>query len=363
MKKLLAILVVFSLVLLAACGSGGSNGGNNNNNNNNSSSSTTSGSGGSSGGNSGQAENKQDKVEPTVLKMNLVISNTDKTWPLWEEFAKELEEKSEGTLKVEMYPTESLGKTTDMIEAISKGAPILQDSDPSHLAAYVPDFAIFMHPYLFKEPNDIEQAWKSEIGQRMSGELEDKGLKIVTMVYFGTRHLISDRPVVTRADTKNMKIRNAPTKMWNEVTKTLGGNPTNTAWSEVYSALSQGVADGAESPLSLLYSAKLYEVRKNISLTGHLVATTSIVMSKQVYDSLPEQAKKAIDEVGSAYPAKRAGQIVALEQEFRELLEAEGVVFNDVEKDEFIEAAKNVSQAFPEWTPGLYEDMLKAIED
>lgn len=348
MKRLLATFLIISLAFLTACG-----GGNNN----------TPAPGGNTGGDNNAGQNTQDQVEPTVLKMNMVISNTDKTWKFWEEFAQELEEKSEGTLKVEIYPTESLGKTTDMIEAISKGAPILQDSDPSHLADYVPDFAVFMHPYLFKEPNDIEQAWKSEVGQRMSKELEDKGLKIVTMVYFGTRHLISDREVVTRDDTKNMKIRNAPTKMWNEVTKTLGGNPTNTAWSEVYSALSQGVADGAESPLSLLYSAKLYEVRKHISLTGHLVATTSIVMSKEVYDNLPEQAKKAIDEVGSSYPPKRAAQVIEVEQEFRELLEAEGVKFNEVEKDQFIEAAKNVSDAFPEWTPGLYEEMLKAIED
>jgi TRAP-type C4-dicarboxylate transport system substrate-binding protein len=159
-----------------------------------------------------------------------------------------------------------------------------------------------------------------------------------------------------------MKIRNAATKMWNEVTKTLGGNPTNTAWTEVYSALSQGVADGAESPLSLLYSPKLFETRDHISLTGHLVATTSVVMSQQVYDSLPEQAKKAIDEVGSAYPAKRATQIQEIEKEYRTKLEEEGVKFNEVEKDAFIEASKNVTNAFPEWTPGLYDKMIQAIE-
>lgn len=311
---------------------------------------------------SGNGNEKGDKAEPVVLKMNMVPSNTDPTYPLWEEFAKELEDASQGTLKVEVYPSETLGKTTDMIETISKGAPVLQDSDPSHLSDYVADFSVFMHPYLFKKPEDIEKAWKSVEGKRLEQELEAKGLKIVTMVYFGTRHLLSDREVTTRDDTKGMKIRNAPTKMWNEVTKTLGGNPTNTAWTETYSALSQGVADGAESPLSLLYSSKIYETREHISLTGHLVATTSIVMSKQVYDSLPEQAKKAIDEVGSSYPAKRAPQIMEVEKEYRAKLEAEGIKFNEVEKEAFIEASKNVSKAFPEWTPGLYDKMVEAIE-
>jgi TRAP-type transport system periplasmic protein len=340
MRKVLSVLMVFALVLLAGCA--GQN-----------KTSTES---------SGNAAKEGEKAEPVVLKMNMVPSNTDPTYPLWEEFAKELEGASEGTLKVEIYPSETLGKTTDMIETISKGAPVLQDSDPSHLSDYVPDFSVFMHPYLFKKPEDIEKAWKSEEGKRLEQELEAKGLKIVTMVYFGTRHLLSDRAVTTRDDTKDMKIRNAATKMWNEVTKTLGGNPTNTAWTEVYSALSQGVADGAESPLSLLYSSKLFETRDHISLTGHLVATTSVVMSQQVYDSLPEQAKKAIDEVGSAYPAKRATQIQEIEKEYRTKLEEEGVKFNEVEKDAFIEASKNVTNAFPEWTPGLYDKMIQAIE-
>ncbi len=299
---------------------------------------------------------------PTLLRMNMVVSNQDAHFPLWQQFAKELEETAQGTLKVEVLPTEALGKTVDMIQAISRGAPILQDCDPSHLSNYVPDYACFMHPFLFKKPEDIEKAWKSELGRKLEGELNKKGLRTVTAVYFGTRHLISDKEVKTRADTAGMKIRNAPTKMWNEVSKTLGGNPTNTAWSEVYSALSQGVADAAESPLSLLYSAKLYEAKKRISLTGHLVATTTIVMSQKVYDGLPEVARKAIDQVGGAYPAKRAPQILEIEKEFRTKLEGLGVKFNDVDKTAFIEAAREVSKAFPEWTPGLYDQMLKAIQ-
>jgi len=296
-----------------------------------------------------------------ILKFNSVLPGTDKAFGYWSEFAKEIGDASNGSVKIEMYPTESLGKTVDMIEAISKGAPILQDCDPSHLANYVPDFSVFMHPFLFQKPGDIEKAWKSDLGKELSAKLEAKGIKIVTLVYFGTRHLISDRPVTKRSDTQNMKIRNAPTKMWNEVSRVLGGNPTNTAWSEVYTALSQGVANGAESPLTLLYSAKLYEPRKNIALTGHLVATTAIVMSKAVYDSLDPAGKKAIDEIGGAYPAKRIPLVTALEQETRAKLEGLGVKFTEVEKGDFIEAAKDVSKSFPEWTPGLYERMVAEL--
>src|SRR5699024_12325805 len=91
---------------------------------------------------------------PTELKLNLAVAESDPTYPLWEEFAEDIEEASEGTLKVEIYSSESLGDTSNMIEKISKGTPVLQDSDHSHLSDYVDDFTIFMHPYLFKEPED-----------------------------------------------------------------------------------------------------------------------------------------------------------------------------------------------------------------
>lgn len=299
---------------------------------------------------------------PTLLRMNMVVSNQDKTFPLWQDFAKELEAASNGTLKVEIFPSETLGKTVDMIDTISRGAPVLQDSDPSHLSNYVPDFSTFMAPYLVKKPEDIERLWNSDLVKGMEAKLAEKGLRVVTLVYFGTRHLLSNREVKSRADTSGMKIRNAPTKMWNEVSKVLGGNPTNTAWSEAYSALEQGVADGVEAPLSLLYSSKLYETRPNISLTGHLVATTSIIMSQKVYDSLPDDAKKAIDTVGHAESAKRIPKIQALETEFRKTLEEKGIHFNDVDKSSFIEAAATVPAAFPEWTPGVYDKMLDVIK-
>ena len=154
----------------------------------------------------------------------------------------------------------------------------------------------------------------------------------------------------------------SPSSMWNEVSKTLGGNPTNTAWSEAYSALEQGVADGVEAPLSLLYSSKLYETRPNISLTGHVVATTSILMSQKVYDSLPDDAKKALDTVGRAESAKRIPKIQALETEFRKTLEDKGIRFNDVDKSSFFEAAAKVPDAFPEWTPGVYDKMNDIIK-
>jgi len=300
--------------------------------------------------------------EPTLLRMNMFPSTQDPYWPLWEQFAQDIEKESNGTLRIELHPAEALGTATNMIEAISRGAPILQDSDPSHVFNYVPDFAIFTAPYVIKKPEDIEKAWNSDFVVELEKELQAKGLRFVTMSYFGTRNILTNKQIFTRADTAGLKMRNAPTRMWNEVTKVLGGNPTTTAWTETYSALEQGVADTVEAPLGLLYSSGLTEVRPYISLTEHVLVTSSIIMSQQVYESLPEDAQKALDKVGRAYPSARLEGALAIEAEYRKLLEDKGIIFNEVDKSGFIEAAASITDAFPEWSEGLYDRMIKAIE-
>ncbi|WP_417241208.1 TRAP transporter substrate-binding protein DctP [Celeribacter halophilus] len=298
---------------------------------------------------------------PTLLRLNLVVSNQDPTFVMWRDFGNRIEDASEGTLKIEVYPNEQLGKTVDMIEAVSRGAPILQDSDPTHYYNYVPEFASMMAPFLLQKPDDIGALWNSDLVAGWEKTLQSNGLRVLTMTYFGTQQLLSARQVHVRDDAKGMKIRNAPTKMWNEVGRVLGGNITNTAFSEVYSALSQGVADGAFAPLPMLYASRWYETQPYISLTAHLMSITTITMSQALYEKLPEPAKRALDEVGRGYTAIRQPQMETVEMEYRKKLEEAGIVFNEVDRASFMAAAADTPKQFPEWRPDLYEKINEIL--
>ncbi|WP_462421298.1 TRAP transporter substrate-binding protein DctP [Salinicoccus sp. Marseille-QA3877] len=305
----------------------------------------------------GEGEN-----EATLLRMNMVIAESEDSYAVWEQYAEDLEEASEGTLEVEVYPSEQLGNAADVIEQISQGAPIMMHSDPSQYGEYVDDYSIYMHPYLLKEPDDIDTLWKSDLGQRLDSELQEKGLRVSALGYFGTRHLIANQEVTTRDDAQNLQFRNAPTKMWDQVTYVLGGSPVHTAWSEVYTAVSQGVIDGAENPVSGIYSSKIYEAAPHLNLTGHLTATNGMVMSEEVYQSLDPKAQTAIDEVGSEFPPKLRDVMFESEENYLELLKEEGTEVHEVDLESFESAAENISDDFPEWTPGLYEEVLEIIE-
>jgi tripartite ATP-independent transporter DctP family solute receptor len=301
-------------------------------------------------------------VKPTVLRFNSVKTSLDPDYLAWVEMYEKIEAASNGTLVIEKFASEALGKAADMIEAIKMGDPIIQDGDTGHLAIDVPDFAVMQHPYLVTEPGQVEYLWKSEWGQGLTKQLEKKGLHLISVVYFGKRHLIGNKPVLSRADTKGMLIRHGNTKMMLQMVIALGGNPTMTAWGETYQALSQGVVDAAESPFALLYSAKLYEVAKEISLTGHLLGNTIMVMSQSVYDSLAPEAKAALDKYGAEQCKIFVDMVTSQEDEWKAKLAAEGVRFNDVDTRDFVAAAAGISKAFPEWTPGVYDkvkDILK----
>ena len=137
--------------------------------------------------------------------------------------------------------------------------------------------------------------------------------------------------------------------------ESLGAAPTTIQWSEVYSALDQGVVDAAEAPLATIYTSKLQEAAKNIAMTGHFTGIIGLEMSQDVWDSMSagQQAvmEECIKEVGESY----SNSVIASEKDWRAKLEAEGVVFTDVDREPFKEACASVYSKFPEWSEGLYE--------
>lgn len=310
--------------------------------------------------NSTQTSDTAAEPECTVIKFNFSKSTTDATYPWWSDVLDRIYEESGHTVKFEIYPSEALGSIPDTIESASKGEPVMADGDLAYLETYVPDLSVGMAPYLMQKPEDIQKFWESDIGDKLFGELEAKGLKCISMSYYGTRNTMTNAPVHSRADFGKLKIRCASAAMWNEVVRVLGGNATNTAWSEVYQAISQGVADGCESPLSAMYSSKVQEVCKYCILTEHCIASTVLVMSNDVFNSLPQQAQDAINKVMHDYCDEAIQNVTAANEEYKQKMIDEGVEFIEIDKSEFIAAAQDTPNHF-NWTPGLYEEVKAAL--
>ena len=311
--------------------------------------------------NSTAAEDSSNAVTPVTLKFNLVKNPTDVQYEWYSRFWDDLNKASNGEIVGEIYTGESLGVTADVLEQASHGEAVVADCDLAYLANYVPDMAAVMSPYLIQEPDQILKLWDSDVFKDLCSQLEAKGIHLIALNYEGTRNLWTKVPITSRADVSKLKIRCAATTMWNSVVETLGGNPTNIPMSEVYQAVSQGVVDGCEGVFSVIYSNKVYEVCKYVTLTEHLTGYTAIAMSSEVYNALSDDAKAALDQTAKDYMQEFLELSGGVQDEFRAKLEAEGVTVNTIDKAEFIEAAKSVPDNFPEWSDGILDKLQEAL--
>lgn len=294
------------------------------------------------------------------LKISHVLPANETVHEILLEMGKDLEQKSNGFFKVSVYANSELGNNKDNIEQIRRGANIIAIADCGFLADYVPAYGAMNGPFLYKNWREIVELGKSPWHEKMKAECAAKGMKILGMDwYFGRRHVISGKAIRTPADMANMKVRVPPNKVWIDTITAMGGSPTVLQWSEVYSALSQGVVDAAEAPLSTIFGSKLFEVKKNISLTGHFTALTGTIMSQKLFDSMPkeyqEMLQKAIDEWGIVCSERTE----ARENEWRKKLEEAGVIFNEVDAAAFADACQKVFEN-PAWPK--YRELRDNIE-
>lgn len=312
-------------------------------------------------GSSAQTEAASEE-KPIVLKLNHVQSNTDPVQQAFLDLADMVKERSGGSIEIQVYANSELGSNKDNLEQVANGANLIAVGDAGFIADYVPDIGIMNGPFLYDSYEDLVKLADSDWYKQMEEACSAKGIKLLAMDwYFGERHVISKDPINSPEDMKNMKIRVPSNTMWAETMMALGASPTTIQWSEVYSALEQGVVDAAEAPLATIYTSMLQEAAQNIALTGHFTGIIGLQMSQSVWDSMSQNQQQilmeCIEEEGKIY----SQSVMDSEQEWRAKLEEEGVVFTEVDREPFKEATAAVYTKFPEWSDGLYETVLEAM--
>ena len=145
------------------------------------------------------------------------------------------------------------------------------------------------------------------VGEQLAADAKAKGLVLLALWDNGIRHTSNNvRPIGKPEDLAGVKVRTPPDPMTVDIFKALGANPTPMAFSELYIALQQGVVDGQENPLMNIYSSKLYEVQKFISLTAHKYEATPLFASAVVFNTLPKADQQAVLDA-----AAEAGRMIA----------------------------------------------------
>lgn len=305
-------------------------------------------------------------AQEVTLRLATVSSTNEPIYQAMEYFAEQVSERSGGKVAISIHPNGELGGAQEVYEQVKIGAPIIQNSDPGYLSDYTPDFGILNGPYLLDDPADFTKILQSDIYGEMVDHLRaNSGFELLASNwYFGARHIISGREIRSPADMDGLTIRVPPNTMWIETINAMGGRGVQLDWSEVYTGLSTGVVQAAEAPLPSLYAARLYEPVKVVSQTGHFTAFVGLVMNADLFASYPEDVQASLVDSAVAAGEYMTDLVRESESEFAARLEAEGVtIVDDVDHAAFKEATASVYNAFPDWTPGLYDQIQAILAD
>jgi tripartite ATP-independent transporter DctP family solute receptor len=257
-----------------------------------------------------------------VLKFNHVLGPTEPYHQGFLNWAKSVEEKTKGGLKIEVFHSAQLGVEEDIIEQIRQGANVGQNTDSARMGNYVPGIAIMNGPYFAETLDEVAKLRESPTIKAYCAELAEKyGLKVLSFNWVqGYRHFFTNKPVKNPDDLKGLRIRTPPAPIWQESVRALGATPVALPFGEMYPALQQKVIDGVELVYNNIPGGRFYEVLKYVSETGHIMLINFEVISAKYFNSLPPEYQKILVEECDKAGLEASKVIMAKEKEVKQML-------------------------------------------
>src|SRR5699024_12059055 len=320
-KKFLTLIVVALSLILVACSS----------DNTKDSEST-------------KKDDSKEEVKTITLTHALPEDTTNQAGAL--AFKEYVEENSDGALKVDVYPNSQLGDDRESLEGVQDGSITATLTGSAVQVNFVDSASILDLPFAFDNVEDVMETYEDEeLFGALSKEYEKKNFKLLGVRVSSFRNLTTNKEVHSPNDLQGVKLRTMESKYHLESWKSLGANPTPMPVNELYAALQQGVVDGQENPLEVIYAQKFYEQQDYVTLTKHVPHPLVWVMNKDFYEELIEELQKVVDE--GMQEAKKGAQEREdeLTNEIEEKFDEEGVEIielNDDELEEFQDATEHV---------------------
>lgn len=302
---------------------------------------------------------------PALAQTELKLGHVGEPGSLFQisadEYAKRVNQKLAGKVKVVTYGSSQLGGDKEMIQKLKLGT--LDMALPSTvMTSEVDQFGIFELPYIVKDRGHMAKIEKEVFWPSLAPLTEKKGLKVLAVWENGYRHITNNKkPVKVPDDLKGFKLR-VPEGKWRvKMFQEYGANPSPMKFSELFTALQTGVMDGQENPFTQIYSAKLQEVQKFLSLSGHVYTPAYLLVGKNKYEKLPADVRKVMEDTARETQAFVYETATRQETELLDKLKQAGMQVNDVDKDAFIKASAGIYEDFGKEVAGAKPLIDKAV--
>jgi tripartite ATP-independent transporter DctP family solute receptor len=234
---------------------------------------------------------------PKIIKLGTTVNEQDSFQVAALKFAEIVKERTKGAYVVEIYPNAALGDERNMLEGMQMGTMDMGIITSGPFVNFVPDFGVFDLPFIFVSNAHAYAVLDGELGQSILAKLDAVGIKGLAYAERGFRNLTNSvRPVSRANDIKGLKIRVMENEVYTNTFKALGVNAVPMAWTEALTALQQGTIEGQENPVNVIHAFKLWESQKYVTMTRHAYASAIFTMSKRLFDGLPAEVRKVVQE-------------------------------------------------------------------
>lgn len=318
--------------------------------------------------NAGEEKVEGGNNEQIVLKYSHVATPTSIKGLASDKFAELVAEKTNDKVKVEVYPSSQLYGDQDELDALLSGNVQMINPSVSKLVKIDPRWQFADMPYLFKDTDHVHKFFESDVAQSLltSERLTQNGIIGLAFWENGFKNFSNDKkPLKAPEDLKGLNFRTQAGQVLEKQFESLGAGSTTIAWGETYSALQQGVADGAEATPNMMETASLQEVQKYLTLTEHGRVDYVVLVNKEFWDSLPdeleEQVMAALQEA-TEYEWEIAADFNKKSLEELKNKGMEVTELSEDDKEKFREALKPVYDEFTDVITPEIIDGIKELE-
>ncbi|MCX5826231.1 MAG: TRAP transporter substrate-binding protein [Deltaproteobacteria bacterium] len=299
-------------------------------------------------------------AKPTInLRLGDVVQPTHPMNVAAEKFAKKVADKTNGRIKITIFPARQLGDDRQLFEQVQQGALDMGEISAAPMGSTTPLMSALQLPFLFTSWDQYTKVMKSEATANLLKGLEKNGIKGLAVYNAGFRHFVSiAKPIKKPEDLKGLKFRVAETPLHLDIFRALNASPTPMPYGEIYSSLQNKVIDGLEMDLSAIQMEKHYEVAKYVTLSRHFTWPAVLMMNLAKFNALSPEDQKIIADSAKEVISENVKDITDIESKAVAYLKTKNVKIVELTPAElapFIEATKNIEQKYAAQDPLIAE--------
>lgn len=302
------------------------------------------------------------KKDTTVIKLGHGLDTSHPVHKAMLFMAERAKKKSVGSLEIDIYPNQQLGSERETLELLQIGSLGMTKVSTGVLENFIPSLKVFGLPFLFRDREHRFQVLESQIGEQLLNDGVNKRLKGLTFYDAGSRSFYGKKPMYSPDDLKGLKLRVMESNTAITMVDMLNGSPTPIAWGELYTALQQGIVDGAENNLPSFYLSRHYEVCKYFLTDEHTALPDELLVSTIVWNKLSTEEQKWLKEAAMESSEYQKGLWREAELEALKEIQKAGVTVTYPDKEKFRTMVQPMYEDFSK-DPQLKEiiDAIQAI--